>query len=162
MDWEITRPNRHCEACGKGFGEEEELFSALRDHETDFVRQDYCPACWATREREGFFSFWKTRIPPRDEPPRRFVDDEVLVNFFHRLEGEEEPLKVNFRFVLALLLIRKKLMTFKSLRREGDSEWLVLHDKAEDREREVLNPNLTEEEIGAVTEECGKLLNMRL
>lgn len=162
MDWEISRPNRHCETCGKDFGEEEELFSALMDQHTDFARQDFCPACWQKRGPAGCFSYWKTRIPRKDEPPKRFVDNEVLLNFFQRLEGEEEPLKVNFRYVLALLLVRKKLLKFKSIRRDGDKEYLVLHDKAEERDQDVLNPNLTEEEVGAVTEECGKLLNMRL
>ena len=162
MDWEITRPERRCEGCEKDIAEEEELFSGLRDDQTEFVRCDFCLACWETRDPAAFFSFWRTQIPKKDAPPKRFVDDDVLVNFFTRLEGEEDPVKVNFRYVLALLLIRKKLLKFKSVRREDGREWLVLYDKAGDRDQEVLNPDLSEDEINAVTEECGKLLNMKL
>ena len=162
MNWEISKVGPHCAACGRGFAEEEDLFSGLYDEQTAFVRRDYCAACWAEAERDKVFSHWRTRVPKKDEPPKRLVDDDVLRNFFHRLEGESEPLKVNFRYVLALLLIRKKLLKFTAIRRDGDQEWLVLHDRAEDRDHEVLNPELSEDEVAAVTEECGKVLNMRL
>lgn len=162
MDWEITKVGQRCAGCEYVFQEEDKLFSVLRDRQTEFVRQDYCQACWREADGGELFSFWRTHVPKKDEPPKRFVDNDVLVNFFSRLEGEEEPLKVNFRYVLALLLIRKKLLTFKTIRRDGDSEWLVLYDRRDERNQEVLNPNLSEEEVCAVTEECGKLLNMRL
>ena len=34
----------------------------------------------------------------------QFVSNEVLVEFFTRLAGADEPAKINFRFVLALML----------------------------------------------------------
>lgn len=161
MEWEISKPAPHCATCEKGFAEDDELFSALYDEKTEFVRRDYCLECWTGVDGNAVFSFWRTRIPKKETPPKRFVDDQALLAFFSRLEGEEEPLKINFRFVLALLMIRKKLFRFGSVRREGEREWLILHDKREERDVEVLNPNLSDEEVEAVTEECGKLLNVR-
>jgi len=162
MDWEIGRPGRCCAGCEHVFQEEEDVYSGLYDEQTQFARRDYCPACWDKQDKPKVYSHWKTRLPKRDEQPKRFVDDDVLIGFFTRLEGEEEPLKVNFRYVLALLLIRKKMFKFKTVRRDGAKEWLVLYDRREDRDCDVLNPNLTEEQVTQVTEECGKLLNVRL
>lgn len=166
MEWEISKLAPHCAACARAFAEDEELFSALYDERTEFVRRDFCPACWEKVEGEGVFSFWRTRVIMKKEaPPKRFVNDEALLTFFARLEGEGDPLKVNFRFVLALLLIRKKLFQFKSVRREaagkGEREWLILRDRREERDVEVLNPDLSDEEVEAVTAECGKLLNVQ-
>ena len=162
MDWEISNLARQCSGCEHAFAEEDEVFSGLCDEKTAFVRRDYCEACWGRMDCAEFYSNWRTRMPKKDETPKRFVDDDVLLNFFYRLEGEEEELKVNFRYVLALLLIRKKLLKFKSLRREGEQEWLILFDRREDRNHEVLNPDLAAEQLTSVTEECGKLLNIKL
>ena len=162
MDWEISKVGPHCEGCDRSFDEGDALFSALYDEQTEFVRRDYCPACWEKVDQGRVFSHWRTRTPTKDAPPKRFVDDDVLLSFFARLDGEEDRLKINFRFVLGLLLIRKKLLKFTRVRRQGEIEFLVLQDKREGREVEVRNPELTEEQVVTVTEECGKLLNMRL
>jgi hypothetical protein len=163
MDWEIAKSGRQCAACERAFAEGEDLFSGLYDENTAFVRRDYCGPCWQSVTPDKLYSFWRTRVPPRDEPPKRFVDDDVLLNFFYRLEGESDELKVNFRYVLALLLVRKKLLKLTTVRRDPDSkEWLILHDRQEGRDHEVLNPQLTAEQVISVTDECGRLLNMQL
>lgn len=162
MDWEIANLSRVCTACEHAFAEEEDLFSAIRDEKTTFVRFDFCRACWDQQDRDVFFSHWQTRCPKRDVTPKRFVDDDVILNFFYRLEGETEDLKIHFRYVLGLLLLRKKLLKFKNMRRDGEDEWLLLYDRREDRDHEVYDPKLTGEEVAAVTEECGKILNVKL
>jgi len=161
MDWEISNLSRVCSACAKAFAEEEDLFSGIRDEKTAFVRSDFCRTCWEKQDRAAFYSYWRTRAPKKDEPPKRFVDEDVILNFFYRLEGETDDLKIHFRYVLGLLLLRKKLLKFKDVRRDGEDDWLVLYDRREDRSHEVLDPKLTGDQIADVTEECGKILNVK-
>lgn len=162
MDWEVSKSSLACTACAKSFVEDNEVFSALYDEKPSFVRRDYCPACWPAVSHEALFSFWQTRIPRKDAPVRRFVDDEIVLDFFRKLEGETEPSKVNFRYVLGLLLMRKKTLKFTEFKRGETGAVLVLHDRTHQCNYEVLDPNLTEEQIQQVTQEVGQILNTRV
>ena len=161
-DWEIERHTLVCAASGRELAEDEEIYSAIYDEGSGFVRRDYAVERWPPKEMERVFSFWKTRVPKRDAPVKRFVDNEVILDFFHRLEGEAGPAKRNFRYVLALLLMRKKALKFKGLRRGEGEGALVLYDRVRGRDCEVADPNLSEEEIERVTEEVGQVLNTRV
>jgi len=158
-DWSIKRGELKCEKCSRDFANEEEYYSALYDEERQFVRRDYCLECWDGHDEERMFSFWKTRVPDREEE-RKVADDEVVMNFFMRLQGETDPMKVNFRYVLALLLMRKRVFKLDDIRYDEKGEALVLKQRGEDKEVIVYNPELTEEQIAQVTEEVGQILNV--
>ena len=158
-DWSIKRGEFKCDKCSREFGEDEEHFSALYDENRQFVRRDFCLQCWNNREEGEMFSFWKTRVPAQEEE-RKIVDDEIVMNFFQRLRGETDPMKVNFRYVLALLLMRKKVLKLEDIRYDDKGEALVLKQKGEDGEVVVYNPQLTEEQIEQVTEQVGQILNV--
>ena len=161
MDWEIGSTSLVCTGCNKPFAEEQEIFSALYDERPIFARRDYCTECWPRQDRQPVFSHWQTRMPKRDAPVRRFVDDDVVMDFFQRLDGSQEPVKVSFRYVLGLLLMRKKVLKLKELRRTETGAALVLHDRVRDRDYEVADPNLTEEQIQQVTGEIHQVLNVK-
>jgi len=161
-DWEIERTTLVCAASGREFAEGEEIYSALYEEAGTFVRRDYSTACWPPADVERVFCFWKTRAPKKSAPARRFVDDEVIMDFFRRLEGREEAQKRNFRYVLALLLMRKKVLKFREMRREGEDMVMVLHDQVSDCEYEVVDPRLTPEQVEEVSVEVGRVLNTRI
>ena len=162
MDWDIEKTSLACAANGRAFAEEEEICSALYYESPHFIRKDFGAESWPQQDKSRMFSFWRTRLPKKDAPVRRFVDDEVILDFFHRLEGDQDPVKRNFRYVLALLLMRKKTLKFKEMRRGDGGEALVLHDRVKDCDYEVVDPHLSEEQIQQVTEEIGKVLNSRI
>ena len=162
MDWEIGKTALACAACEKEFVEEQKIVSALYDTPESMTRRDYCVNCWPQDNGGGVFSFWRTQLPRRDAPVRRFVDDEIVLDLFRRLEGHDEPDKRNFRYVLALLLMRKKLFKFKEVRRNESGDALVLTERASDCEHVVVDPDLTEEQIQQVTAEVGQILNVKV
>jgi len=160
-DWNIQRGGQKCEACPHEFVKHEEYFSVLYDEDRQFVRRDYCLKCWEGQDKEKAYSFWKTRVPDKEEE-KKLVDDEVIMNFFLRLQGETEPTKVNFRYVLALLLMRKKILKLDDIRYDDKGEALVLKHREEGTEYVVYNPQLSEEQIDQVTEEVGQILNITM
>jgi len=162
MDWEINKSELRCAQCNKAFEEKEEYHSALYDSGVEFSRKDFCVACWPQVSQDDAFSFWKTRVPLKEEEAKKFVADDVIYDFFVRLENEDAPLKRNFRYVLGLFLMRKRLLKFKDVERSKEGEALVLYSRREDRNFVVLIPQLTEEEIVQVTEEVGQILNIQL
>ncbi len=159
MEWEIKRSSNGCLLCNKGFSEEEEYYSALFDEGNAFIRKDFCTPCWGKGKEGGPFSFWKTKAPKKDRSVKTFLNTEVLLDMFMRLEGNSETHQKNLRYVLALYLIRKKVFKLKSFKRQSEEEIITLFFPKEDREFDVYNPNLKEEEIKAITSEMSQLLN---
>ena len=160
-DWKIQRGERCCASCRKEFVELESYFSALYDRGEAFQRLDYCAGCW-TGETPEMFSFWQTREPAKDQKRKLLVDDDELVDFFLKLEGATDELKVNFRYILSLVLMRKRLLKFADVKRGDAGEFLVMEMPKEKQRFEVFNPQLSEEKIALLTEEVGKILNVQL
>ena len=59
----------------------------------------------------------------RRRPP---IDDDLLLDCFGRLEGRTDAAGENFRYVLALLLMRRKRFKFEETRNDDGRELLVL------------------------------------
>ena len=78
---------------------------------------------------------------------------------FNKLENENDVSRVNFRYVLSLYLMRKKVLKLKTSHKSNGNEYLVLRNVKEDKDTEVLKPQLSKEEVLAVTDEIGKLVN---
>ena len=108
------------------------------------------------------FSYWKTRIPLPNQKRSIFVDDTVLINLFERLAEQQEQLKINFRFVLALILMRKKILKYEDSRQEGKKEIWEMRFVRETQIHEVINPNLKEEQIQQVSQELSTILQGEL
>ena len=117
--WQVKRTDGVCAQHDEPLEPGQEYMAALIDCGDHFERKDFCLDCWAAYEPE-VFSFWKTSIPMPNEKKKLFVDDGVLINFFERLADEEEPLKIHFRFVLALILMRKRLLKYEDSFKKDD------------------------------------------
>jgi len=170
MEWEIQKSNTKCSGCEKQFEQGEEYHSALYDEGEQFSRKDFCGECWTNIRPEEAFSFWKTRVPTREEQRKLLVDDDVLLEFFLRLTAEQsQPAdaeetaaqhKVNFRYILALVLMRKRILRFEDIIREDGKEYLVLRYPREKTDFKVLDPGLAEEEIETVKDDLSQILNV--
>ena len=159
MEWSINRGSHVCYLCEKTFPEEEVYLSALYDENNEFLRKDFCDECWDKRDSENCFSHWKTKISKKPEKVERYAKIDVFYDLFNKLENEKDLSRVNFRYVLSLYLMRKKVLKLKSSHKSNENEYLVLYNVREDNDTEVLNPKLNEEEVLAVTDEIGKLVN---
>jgi len=139
-------------------------------------------------DRSGIFAYWRTRRPeePDGETVKIRFDPLVVLEFFRGLgskaeaESQAEPeaaaeeeadappgpsksQRRDLRFVLALLLIRKKILLLKGTFIRDDFEWLELQERREsDRTYEIANPELSETELEQVRDAIGELLQMQV
>lgn len=163
MEWTIAPAPRRCFDCCVEFAEGQEYFSALIDTGAAFERRDHCPSCWHnTADRAAAFSFWKTRVPRKQEQTRLLADDDVLWDFFLRLQDDPDPARQQFCYLLALILMRRRALKFEDVEKDGGREFLVLRTPRQQRRFRVLNPNLTEEQLDQVKEQIGQILNLSL
>ena len=159
MEWEIKKGSNGCPLCNKEFSEGEEYYSAIFDENKTFIRKDFCASCWNKGKGGREFSFWKTRVPKKDKPVQPMINIEVLLDVFNKSEGNHETHQRNLRYVIALYLIRKKVFKLKSLKRQDGNEIIVFSYPKEEREFDILNPQLKGEEIESLTAELCQLLN---
>lgn len=160
-EWEINRPLGQCCGSGKKIKYGEEYFGALVETEQGLQRRDFCVDYWES-EKPKVFCFWKTRLPHPDQKKQIFVDDQMLMAFFERLAEETEQEKINFRFVLALVLMRKRRLKYDSSRTQDGKEIWCLRIVGDKQTVEVVNPHLDEEQIKQLSSQIGQILQTDL
>ncbi|MBW8042407.1 MAG: hypothetical protein FVQ85_20760 [Planctomycetes bacterium] len=161
-EWEIDKPVGQCGGSGKKIEYGEEYFGALAETEEGLKRQDFCADYWNEHKPE-VFCYWKTKLPHPDEKKQLFIDDEMLMSFFERLAEETEQEKINFRFVLTLVLMRKRRLKYDSSKVEDGNEIWRLRIAGGDKEFvEVINPRLDEEQIEQLSSHIGQILQVDL
>ena len=164
-DWKITKRSATCCACRVTLDGERPYFSVLLQKPEGLARLDYCAGCFeAQRPREVYY-FWKAANPlaGEDGAKRRpvVVDTEYVLEFFKRLEGEQNAQRLAFRFILALMLARKKMLVFEEKKRDGEGrEVQIFREKRGGLAHRVYEPVLSETEIAALSAELGQLLGL--
>ncbi len=157
-DWEIHKPLGLCSGTGREIEVGQEYFAALVEGPEGLERRDFTAEYWES-QRPEVYCFWKARLPEPNQKKKLFVNDEMLMSFFERLTEETEAERLNFRFVLGMILMRKRKLKYESTEiREGQEFWR-LRVTGEKRFVEVLNPHLDEAQINQLTEQIGEILH---
>ncbi|MCW8131634.1 MAG: hypothetical protein KIS92_14910 [Planctomycetota bacterium] len=162
-DWRIAKSNLQCKACETRFKVGDTYYSLLRDQGNEFERNDFCPACFQEHAAAGVYSFWKTTVPEEEEEakPKAVLDVASVLEFFRRLAAESDPQRVAFRYVLALMLTRKKVLRLKGGDRNAQGADVLLFSEGRGGEtHEVVQPDLNESEVAVVSAELGRLLGV--
>jgi hypothetical protein len=157
IEYQIQANTRRCAASGRDLRPGEKFYSVLLEEGGGFVRKDYASEAWQGPP-PGAFSFWAGKVPTDEAARRPRIDDELLVDCFQRLEGQTDPGRLNFRYIVALLLLRRKRFKFEETRQEGGQEVLCLRCTRTRTPYQVVNPRLTAEEMAQVQEEVFKVL----
>jgi hypothetical protein len=160
-EWEINKPLGQCSGSGARIQPGEEYFGALVETEEGLQRRDFCADYWNSR-KPAVFCHWKSRLPHPDQKKHVFVDDGMLMAFFERLAGETEQEKVEFRFVLALILMRKRLLKYDSTKTDDGTETWCLRVTGSKEIAEVTNPHLDEQQIERLSSQIGQILQTDL
>jgi hypothetical protein len=164
--WDIGRFSGRCAATGAELAPGSTCVVALVEPADDpsapLVRMDFSEEGWRAAPHAGVVAFWRSVVAPPEAKRRGFVDDQTLLDLFERLGGDERPHRVRFRFVLMLLLVRKKLLRVTGTASEGGVErWSVLPKGAAEGEepQQVVNPKLAEDELKEITDQLGEVLD---
>ncbi len=148
-----------------------------------FKRLDVSWRAWQEGKRpERLFSHWKSVVPEPNQKRKIFVDDAVLMNLFRRLAEETQPQRVAFRFVVGLILMRKKFLRYDGTARRSvpneagepvRQDWWQVTPKLdlsngpmgkwnEEDALEMLDPHLDDQQVEQVTQQLGEILEAEL
>jgi hypothetical protein len=155
----VGRSQHSCSVSGKVFSEGEEFYSALKEEGETFVRVDYSPECWDELEKKDFFSFWRTKLQKSDgkKKNRLVIDVEAFYTFFRSLENEQKESRKLFRYLIALILVRKRVLRLDEIEKSPDGEALILFDSRQKQECSVSVCAASEEALVAAQEELNQI-----
>ena len=160
-EWEIKKTLGQCFETGESFEAGTEYYAALVETDEGFERRDFSIEYWQDAKPE-VYCYWKTKMADGQQKRKLFIDDDMLMTFFERLAEETEQEKVNFRFVLTLILMRKRILKYDSSENKDGVEVWQLRVTGEKRMVDVVNPNLTEDKIEQLSSQMGQILQVDL
>lgn len=162
QEWNIQARALQCAATGRPFEKGERVFSALYWREGQYQRVDLCEQAWKERnENIEPLSAWQIEFvpPPPPEPePLKKDDAESLLR---RLVAENVPAMRNARYILALMLERKKVLRQIERQRHEGGNTLVYEHIPSSEVWLIEDPGLKLGELTAVQEEVARLLGPR-
>lgn len=166
QNWNIKSRSHQCFATGEKFTDGQAIvatiFPDLEDLDSDrFERHDFSEQGWAERadSEPAPFSSWHTTYsaPVKEEKPE-VVEKESAESLLRRLIEEDESHTENTRFILAVMLERKKLLKQIEVNHAGQSRLLIYEHQKSGEVFIVKDPELRLDETDHVQQEVSELL----
>lgn len=160
-EWEIKKTLGQCFQTGTKFEVGTEYYAALVETDEGFERRDFSVEYWQDTRPE-VYCYWKTKMVDDRQKRKLFIDDDMLMTFFERLAEEADQEKINFRFVLTLILMRKRILKYDSSENKDGIETWHLRVTGENRMVDIVNPHLTDDKIEQLSSQMGQILQVDL
>jgi hypothetical protein len=159
QEWNIQSRALQCAISGRPFEKGERIFSALYWREGHYARVDLCAEAWNARnENIEPLSAWQTDfVPPAPPEPEALRKDDAE-SLLRRLVAENAPGTRNARYILALMLERKKVVRQIERQRQDGVSVLVYEHLPTGEVWLIEDPGLKLGELSAVQDEVVHLL----
>ncbi len=156
QDWEIRKRSDLCTVTQRPFNEGEFFYTALYREADGFRREDVGEEAWATLpEQPRPFSFWRSKFEMPPPPPPEPLAKQDAESILRRLIAENAESSRNARYILALMLERKRIL--KPMPSEDDD--ILVYEHAESGETFLIpNPRLSLDQVPEVQREVSALL----
>ncbi len=135
----------------------------LRETPVGLRRYDFAPEHWTppTDTEAELVGWWKTKMPEAKEKKVRLAPNEILLNLFEELalQPETYPNCADMRYVLTLLLIRRRLFRYEREETNANGQkMLVVYAIKENVTHEVPVALPDQERLEKVQAELAELL----
>ena len=171
--YDIIRSQEVCAQSGRSFEVGEEHIAALIETPGDdpLVRVLYSNEAWDKGPNlpDGaiVFGFWKRTVQETEKQVKQLVSQDEMFDLFEQLGDASEHKQLAFRYLLTLILMRKKKLVYErsapARKDEPGSLVVRLRQRGGQGELfEVIDPGLDDETIIQATEELGQVMNLDL
>jgi hypothetical protein len=157
-DYEIPATGKRCSISGRELAVGEKFYAVLTDDAGKIVRTDYSASAWQGPP-PGAFAHWTARVPASETTKKPTFNEDVLYDCFRQMSNAEGNERINFRYVLALFLLRRKWLKFEDARRfDNGQHSMILRDARNGDRYEVADPQLSEADITAAQDDVFRML----
>lgn len=158
-EWDIKRRADACAKTGRAFREGEHFYTLLFHDKEGFRREDLSEEAW--RERNDNiqpFSFWRSRFEPPPPPEPEPLEKETAEDLLRRYMEENNAQHTNARYILALMLERKRLLKQVEAKETADGRTLVYEHVKTGDVFVIPEPQLRLDQIESLQAEVAGLL----
>ena len=154
-DFDFKRCTRKCASSDREIAAGESYYSALIEGNDGIERKDYCEEQWPGPP-EGCVGWWQSRIPVLEKGKIYWAPSRVLLAYFESVS--ERPELKQTAYVMALLLVRKRILQWKDTIQRGEIEFMALRHAGEKKSFEIETVKLSPEQISTIQNELAEQL----
>jgi len=155
LDFEVQRFTRVCAKTERELRPGDEFFSYLTRDGGDTIRVDVATEAWEGPP-EDCLGWWKSIVPDLKSKKMNWAPHEVMLHYF--AETEDKPDQADVRYILALLMVRRRIFRIEDSESENDVERLVLFCAQNETEYRVAVTPITPERSKEVQALLAQLL----
>ncbi len=131
QDWTIQSRSHTCAATGRAFAVDESFYTLLYADGAGFRREDLCEEAFKTRnENLQPFSFWRTKYEPPAPAHTEAVTKQTAEDLLRTYMEDSAPGLENARFILALMLERKRILKEREVKYTPDGTLTRIYEHA--------------------------------
>jgi hypothetical protein len=160
--WNIKTRATTCSATDQPFEDGDTVHAAIfkNEGENEYQRLDFCTEAWEARKEDPEapvpYSKWRTSFEVAVDPNKKpeVVEKESAETLLRRLIEEDEEKSENARYILAVMLERKKQLVQVDTMPNDDESRMLIYEHAKTGEAFIVrDPLLKLAEIDAIQEE---------
>ena len=146
MDFNFRPVAKSCAKSGRVFRPGDECWSVLVEKDGQLIRQDYSADAWSGPPA-GAIGHWRSQIPESAENGRTRFDPDSLFDYFLQLGDSPNLVQQQYRYVLALLLLRKRRLILEEVVDVDDRPTMRLIGSGGEGPFDVPEEELNEDQI---------------
>ncbi len=161
QDWTIQSRSHACSSTGRAFAEAEFFYTLLFDEVTGFRREDWSEEAFRARPAEAAapFSYGRTKFVPPAPPPPEALGKQTAEDLLRRYMDEHTPQHTNARYLLAVMLERKRLLKEVEVKKEDGRITRIYEHPKTGEVFIVPDPGLRLDQLAALQVELSALLS---
>lgn len=162
-EWQVGKSTHQCARSGRLLVVGETYYSALVEEGEGFARLDLSQESWPEEDRAVFFSYWKTKVQaPEDVQKKLVIDVEAFYTFFLNLMEVEDGSKALFRYLVALILVRKRILRLDEIAKSPEGDQLIIYDRRTEKVLAIDCPEVTEDRLEEAQEQLNQIFECQV
>jgi len=159
-EWDIQPRGDACNACQRPFADKEAYHTLLKLDATGYQRCDLCGTCYASVARDGVLSYWQGEYKSPPPPPAEPIQKETAETLLRKLVESADPSSGAARYILAVMLERKRILKHRdTIREENGAELLIYEHTGTGESFTIPDPHLRLDQLTQVQEEIAAVLH---
>ena len=153
-EWDIQSRADACAACQRPFTDKEAYHTFLRMEASGYHRRDLCGTCYLDAPRDGVLSYWQGEYKSPPPPLPEAIEKETAETLLRKLVESTDPAHAAARYILAVMLERKRVLKHRDTVREQNGNELLVYEHARTGESFTIpDPHLRLDQLAQVQQQ---------
>jgi hypothetical protein len=161
QEWTIQGRGHHCSQTNEPFTEGQHFYAVLYLEGGTYRREDLSEEAFKNRPEEPRpFSYWRAKYVPPPPPQVEAVSKQTAEDLLRSYMEETGPEHTNARYILALMLERKRILKEVEVKRGEDGSLVRIYEHGKSGEVFIVpDPQLKLSQVEEVQRQVADLLS---